>query len=195
MRKKQNVKQRKPEETTVVQEFVVEKIIRRRVFDGRVEYFLKWKGFTDADNTWEPEDNLDCPELIQEFLKNLHLTGENEVENLQVLNPDIIPKQEADEQETEIQQAYSEQRDSTQADSQQAGEQPLEASNTLTSHLEPDCIIGSTDKQGQLMFLVKWKNSDEVALLSAREASARCPQVVVKFYEQKLTWHCGEEEQ
>ncbi|XP_046897185.1 chromobox protein homolog 3b isoform X3 [Hypomesus transpacificus] len=195
MRKKQNVKQRKPEETTVVQEFVVEKIIRRRVFDGRVEYFLKWKGFTDADNTWEPEDNLDCPELILEFLKNLHLTGENEVENLQVLDPDIIPKQEADEQETEIQQAYSEQRDSTQADSQQAGEQPSEASNTLTTHLEPDCIIGSTDKQGQLMFLVKWKNSDEVALLSAREASARCPQVVVKFYEQKLSWHCGEEEQ
>ncbi|XP_046897186.1 chromobox protein homolog 3b isoform X4 [Hypomesus transpacificus] len=194
MRKKQNVKQRKPEETTVVQEFVVEKIIRRRVFDGRVEYFLKWKGFTDADNTWEPEDNLDCPELILEFLKNLHLTGENEVENLQVLDPDIIPKQEADEQETEI-QAYSEQRDSTQADSQQAGEQPSEASNTLTTHLEPDCIIGSTDKQGQLMFLVKWKNSDEVALLSAREASARCPQVVVKFYEQKLSWHCGEEEQ
>ncbi|XP_046897184.1 chromobox protein homolog 3b isoform X2 [Hypomesus transpacificus] len=211
MRKKQNVKQRKPEETTVVQEFVVEKIIRRRVFDGRVEYFLKWKGFTDADNTWEPEDNLDCPELILEFLKNLHLTGENEVENLQVLDPDIIPKQEADEQETEINperklsysrhestaflQAYSEQRDSTQADSQQAGEQPSEASNTLTTHLEPDCIIGSTDKQGQLMFLVKWKNSDEVALLSAREASARCPQVVVKFYEQKLSWHCGEEEQ
>jgi len=47
MRKKQTVKQRKPEETAIVQEFLVETIIRRRVFNGRVEYFLKWKGFTE----------------------------------------------------------------------------------------------------------------------------------------------------
>jgi len=39
------------------------------------------------------------------------------------------------------------------------------------------------------------KNSDDVALLPAREASARCPQVVIDFYEQKLSWHCGDEEQ
>lgn len=39
------------------------------------------------------------------------------------------------------------------------------------------------------------KNSEDVALLPAREASARYPQMVINFYEQKLTWHCGDEEQ
>uniref|UniRef100_A0A3B5N0C6 Chromobox homolog 3b n=1 Tax=Xiphophorus couchianus TaxID=32473 RepID=A0A3B5N0C6_9TELE len=158
MRKKQTAKQRKTEETTEVQEFVVEKIIRRRIFNGRVEYFLKWKGFTDAENTWEPEDNLDCPGLIEEFLRDAHLPREAEED---VLKPD-------DESD---------------------------APTDLSTYLEPECIIGSTDRKGELMFLVKWKNSDEVALMPAREASARCPQVVIDFYEQKLTWHCGEGEQ
>lgn len=39
------------------------------------------------------------------------------------------------------------------------------------------------------------KNSGDVALLPAREASARCPQMVIDFYEQKLMWHCVDEEQ
>ncbi|XP_053182756.1 chromobox protein homolog 3b [Scomber japonicus] len=195
MRKKQTAKQRKTEETnvTVVQEFVVERIIRRRVSNGRVEYFLKWKGFTDAENTWEPEDNLDCPELIEEFLRNAHLSEMNEEEQSELLEPEFIPKEEMTEQETEISCMQSQQQSHTVHSDGNILES--DTPTNLSTYLEPECIIGSTDRQGELMFLVKWKNSDDVALLPAREASARCPQVVIDFYEQKLTWHCGDEEQ
>ncbi|KAL6109112.1 cbx3 [Pungitius sinensis] len=192
MRKKQTAKQRKTEETPVVQEFVVEKIIRRRIFNGRVEYFLKWKGFTDAENTWEPQDNLDCPELIEEFLRNTHFSEGNEEERAE---QELIPKEEMTEQETEISCMQPQQQAQTVQSNSEPDDRQSDTPTDLSTYPEPECIIGSTDRQGELMFLVKWKNSNDVALLPAREASARCPQVVIDFYEKKLTWHCGEEEQ
>jgi transposase InsO family protein len=56
-------------------EWDVERIIARRVIPGRAdeyEYEVKWKGYDDKDNTWEPLANLSgATEMVAEFEQRL----------------------------------------------------------------------------------------------------------------------------
>lgn len=50
--------------------YIVEKILEKRVnATGKVEYLLKWKGYPDSENCWEPEENIISKRLIQLFEK------------------------------------------------------------------------------------------------------------------------------
>lgn len=44
--------------------FIVEKILDKRLKGSKIEYLVKWEGYTDADNTWEPTRNLENVEYL-----------------------------------------------------------------------------------------------------------------------------------
>jgi len=50
-------------------EYEVETIRNRKVINGEIYYLLKWKGYEEKYNTWEPVSNLNCPDLIKEYEK------------------------------------------------------------------------------------------------------------------------------
>jgi hypothetical protein len=51
----------------VTAEYEVEKILDKRVKKGKTEYLIRWKDYGSEDDTWEPTENLHCPDKVQEF--------------------------------------------------------------------------------------------------------------------------------
>ena len=55
------------------EEFEVEHI-KGHQHQGRskvLQYLIKWKGYTEADNMWEPADQVHTPELVKEYYKSV----------------------------------------------------------------------------------------------------------------------------
>lgn len=171
-----------PEEETV-EEYTVEKIVDSRINPAtkKKEYLLKWIGYDDVDNTWEPEENLKCPDLIKAF----------EVER------------ESREKENRKRKASSTPTTEGKPQKRKTEDKGLHG---FDRKLEPEKIIGATDSSGknrvrnclagvwsviftgELMFLMKWVGTDEADLVMAKQANIKCPQIVIKFYEERLMW-------
>ncbi|XP_072748513.1 uncharacterized protein [Anoplolepis gracilipes] len=66
-----------------LKEFEVEKIIEVRFKkNGTREFLIRWKGFSPADDTWEPEKNLNCSELIAKFMQKVEKAKTQEMREL-----------------------------------------------------------------------------------------------------------------
>ena len=61
-------------------EFIIEKLLEKRFIRRNTQYLVKWKGYGNEDNTWEPKSNL--PQKIiksyekEQRIKNRSLQSE-----------------------------------------------------------------------------------------------------------------------
>jgi len=166
------------EEDEPDEEYIVEKILDKRIRSGKVEYFLKWKGYPDTDNTWEPQENLDCPDLIATYEAKREMAESKKRERAQSETKSVDGKQQTPT-------SASGANENEPAKKKKKEEKP----RGFERGLDPEKILGATDSSGELTFLMKWKGTDEADLVPARIANVRCPQVVIRFYEERLTWH------
>jgi len=178
------------------EEFVVEAILDKRLIRGKVEYLIKWEGYANEDNTWEPEQNCICPELMEAFEDSWAEKKKAERKNKQVKTKKSEQRNGGSNHENGGMDEDSD--DDEQKRAKKKAKQSV-AANGMSADLagfdrglNPEKIIGATDKDGELMFLIKWKNSDEADLVPARVANVRAPQMVISFYEERLTWHHGD---
>lgn len=45
----------------------VEKILNKKVVDGKTYYLLKWQDYPESDSSWEVDTNVLCSELIEDY--------------------------------------------------------------------------------------------------------------------------------
>ena len=153
----------------------------------QVEYYLSWKGFGPEENTWEPRENLDCPELIKAFEDKLKQKKEQ-------VNIEIFPIIKFLQEKRKRPGPNS--KDEPAAKKAHPGEEIRPRGFDRGLQVAPNImfftffkesmfsrqaerIIGATDSSGELMFLIKWKGSDEADLVPARQANVKCSQVLL----------------
>jgi len=144
----------------------------------KVEYLVKWRGYDDPDdNTWEPKENLEgAEEKIKKFETDLENKNKKEEAKAKGM------KRKSNAKESPAPPA---------AKAAKAEEKPRGFSRGLSA----EKIIGATNEPGELFFLIKWKDSDEADLVAAKEANVKIPQVVIKFYEDRLNWSDSKDEE
>ena len=49
------------------EEYEVEEILDKRKHYGKIQYLIKWKGYPLSEASWEPEEYLNCPEILKKF--------------------------------------------------------------------------------------------------------------------------------
>lgn len=198
------------------QEYIVEKILKKRVRCGIVEYFLKWKDYDNSHNSWEPIENINSKRLITAFenqTKEINKTqakhGRKSAQSYTNVKRSSksfkktsllseIKDVESDKSEDNDLVGYN-QSDSVRSEDSDA---IVEKDNNLTQINKNDSIentempkrkiaekvISVSRLNGKLMVLIKIKGIEEPVLLKAKVVHKRCPQVLIKYYETNTLW-------
>ena len=164
------------EEVEAVEDYVVEKVVDKRNVKGKIQYLLKWKGYGDEENTWEPYENLDCEELIQQFEEKRKKERGTARESSRRSTTREVETPVLDKRTRRATPGRPPKDKSIEEDFDDAMKKPR---GGFERGLRPDRILGATDASGELMFLMKWLDSDEADLVPAKMANVKCPQVLI----------------
>lgn len=198
-------------------EYIVEAIRakRKNPKTGTTEWYIKWKDYPEAANTWEPTENLKCPKLMQEFnerektkrrgrprtTKQSDLTPqpakrlrrgasinghEYAVQEEEQEGDRLFLEDEDDDDEDE--NPKSKNRKGKQQESKETRAETLDVRG-FDRGLPLDKILnachGDDDK---LYFFVTWVGRDELELVESETLEQKAPQELCRWYRKRLYW-------
>ena len=146
----------------------MEKVLDKKTTDGVVYYFLKWVGFSNDDNTWEPMENLDCPELIEAFEKQWREDHEEEppADSSQKVKSKSRSKKSASLSTKHISVPNNKSSgggeetltngEGGDKETVASPEQRVSLESGFSKGWKAQEILGATEEDGQILFLIKW---------------------------------------
>jgi hypothetical protein len=176
-------------------QFTVERILDKRIKDGLPQYLIKWEGYGNSDNSWEPEANILDTNLILVF-ENQRRT-QNSVQSLTPVNGSSSRgNSNPGSSRQEFGGGSSNFNVNKVSDPKQytalktIGDHEEESGRLLREGHIPLKILGVTDDFGTgHHFLVKWRGLPKPTFVPKSVLNTEAPQFVIKFYESKLTFH------
>jgi chromobox protein 1 len=151
------------------EEYIVEKVVgKRRTPNGKIEYLIKWEGYTEDEKTWEPIDNLNnIMNLLTDFDNN---EKKNQIGRL---NKKKESKEEAK---------------APNGDSAKADNYPILAD---IEGLVPEKVNTVKDIKGVLHALVFWEPSSDgteqdPSYVPSSLLADFYPKKLIEFYETKI---------
>jgi len=175
--------------------FEVEKILKKRGKGKKIEYLVKWKNYDGpGDDTWEPANTLEAPEMIEMFESDLKATEEREKENELKAKKEKelkLKEEKAKQAEKEaLENATTSINDEVEPISKPVKEKtkkevkPTKKSKPAPVEEDVYNVEALMEKKGS-KYLVKWENFP--ADQNTWEPKSSIPAYIVEFYEADLT--------
>ncbi|EHY58205.1 hypothetical protein ABEF92_005787 [Exophiala dermatitidis] len=166
-------------------EYVVEAIRSHRVRNGRVEYLIKWLGYEESENTYEPEENL-LPHAAK-ILASYHtaLGGPPTAKNVRKSKSKQSLRRRSTASESPARASKRQKRSNGEgADPQQPEGDWLPSQKDWEPLID---VVDTVEKNeaGQLVAYIKFKNGNKTKV-TMDKVYQHCPKAMLKFYEDHL---------
>ncbi|XP_044764641.1 chromobox protein homolog 1-like [Coccinella septempunctata] len=148
--------------------------------EGNKMFLVKWNDYPEEDNTWETESNLSCNSLMKALVK------EKRAKRTYRGTPGKLYKK------YQIAKKYGLLKSSqTSPPPQKKQFKYVKFEDRITGFdmgFTPELIMGATVIEGELEFLVRWREDDRTDLIPRIVANEKCPQLVINYYERNIVW-------
>ncbi|KAJ0177904.1 hypothetical protein K1T71_006777 [Dendrolimus kikuchii] len=140
--------------------------------------------YQSEDNTWEPEDNLDCPELISAY-EDARLKKEQEQSTPVIPTPAPVKTTAPMPPMVDIMDENLASRKRGRRDKKKGDKkiEEIEKPRGLARGLPPEKILAGQLFHGTLHFLVKWRGCLELDVVLGHDLGEVYPDFVIKYYE------------